>query len=279
MMVFRKTNLLWIALLLTVAAVSVDSEETDDLDFPFLQTLDKGNWKESPESDMVVRKNGARLLQLPKGLHFLEEEIDSSRDVLIAIHGFGARGYEWVYPLLTLDNEETDSYFLRWAYIQDRTVGEELLLTGLEELIETRGELFTKATFIAHSCGGVLLASVLDRLPEAIEYEVHIVASPVAGLGLFTVCKPDIPETIPDNITVTQWKTQHHLDSVFTFFPNNPQDIGIDFLNEMQLPERYRGKRLGHVRSLSWVADQIVEARKDNQNPESEEPPSEQSSH
>ena len=159
-----------------------------------------------------------------------------------------------------MDNDELDTYFFRWGWARRTERAEALFLSELTELREQRGKSFTNARIVAHSCGGVVAISVVENLPEEIEFDIHVVASPLGGLGAFTVCDPDLPKKLPDNVTITQWKTQQHLDSVFLYFPGDPQDTGLDFISEVDLPELYRGKRLGHVRSLSWVADQVADA-------------------
>ncbi len=251
-----------ISLALCIVWTIFGSAETDQKpdNYPWISTLDSGDWEEKLWGDRQVRENGSRLMKLGKGLHLLDHEITPDNGVLIAIHGFAARGFEWVYPLLTMDNAELDTYFFRWGWARRTERAEALFLSELTELREQRGKSFTNARIVAHSCGGVVAISVVENLPEEIEFDIHVVASPLGGLGAFTVCDPDLPKKLPDNVTITQWKTQQHLDSVFLYFPGDPQDTGLDFISEVDLPELYRGKRLGHVRSLSWVADQVADA-------------------
>ncbi len=233
--------------------------EEKPANYPWITTLDSGDWKDKLWGDREVRKNGSRLMKLGKGLHLLDHEVTPKNDVLIAIHGFAARGFEWVYPLLTMDNENLDTYFFRWGWGRRTELAESLFLSELNKLVEQRGEEFTSVQIVAHSCGGVVAISVVENLPPELEFDIHIVASPLGGLGAFTVCDPDLPKELPPNISITQWKTQQHLDSVFLYFPGDPQETGLDFITEIDLPELYRGKRLGHVRSLSWVADKVAD--------------------
>ena len=234
------------------------NEDTADADFPWISTLDAGNWQEESWGDPKLRKNGSRLSKLKKGLHFLEPELNTENDVLIAIHGFASRGYEWVYPLLTMDNEDLDTYFFRWEWGKPTERAERLFLSEFEEFRSTRTESLQRVRVVAHSCGGTVIMSVVESLPSDIAFEIHAVASPLGGLGIFTVCDVDLPKEIPDNIEITQWKTQQHMDSVFLYFPWDTQDADLDGIKVIDLPERSKGKRIGHVRSLSWVADQIA---------------------
>lgn len=245
----------------------VGSENAQDEDFPWISTLDSGNWRDASWGDRELRQNGSRLLKLEKGIHFLEPELNPKNDVLIAIHGFAARGYEWVYPLQVLDNDELDTYFFRWDWGKPTEKAEQLFLSEFEEIHSKRRATLKKVRVVAHSCGGTVIMSVLESLSTDLDFEIHVVASPLGGLGIFTVCDVDLPKEIPDNFEVTQWKTQQHMDSVFLYFPWDTQDAGLDGIKVIDLPERTKGKRIGHVRSLSWVADQIA----DSDDSESEE--------
>jgi hypothetical protein len=72
--------------------------------YPWLQELDAG---------AGVKVSGERLMALPEGLHPLEANA-SGTELLIGVHGMGSRGYEWVYPLQTLDDEQSQVWFFRW---------------------------------------------------------------------------------------------------------------------------------------------------------------------
>lgn len=247
------------AICILLVGFNCTAEEEKPANYPWITTLDSGDWKDKLWGDREVRKNGNRLMKLGKGLHLLDHDITPTNEVLIAIHGFAARGFEWVYPLQVMDNENVDTYFFRWGWGRRTELAESLFLSELSELREQRGEEFTNVQIVAHSCGGVVAISVVENLPKELEFDIHIVASPLGGLGAFTVCDPDLPKELPPNVSITQWKTVQHLDSVFLYFPGDPQETGLDFITEIDLPELYRGKRLGHVRSLSWVADKVAE--------------------
>jgi hypothetical protein len=55
-----------------------------------------------------------------------------------------------------------------------------------------------------------------------------------------------------------EWRTQQDLDSVFKDLPQNPQNIEILGSFVTVLPDTYKGRRLGHNWSISWVADQLM---------------------
>ena len=83
---------------------SLAYSEQDD-DYPWLKSLDPGKgYKES----------GERLIELDYGLNSLENFNGNERILLISVHGSRSEGYEWIYPLQTLDTEMTATFFYRW---------------------------------------------------------------------------------------------------------------------------------------------------------------------
>ena len=238
-------------------------------DFPWLHTLEVGEWPSTFKTNKQVVQTGRPLRQLSVGLHSLEQNQEANPTVLIGIHGFKARGFEWVYPLLVMDDESIHTHFFRWDFLDDNSKARKILLEDLTELIEHRTAPLKRIVIVSHSCGGVMVASAIDELPKDVNFEMHTVASPLNGLGWLSVCRPNLPESLPDNITFTQWRTEKVKDSVFWWFPSDPQKIALDYGVTIQLPKKYHGIRLGHVRSLSWAAERIF----------AEDPLNESSSH
>ena len=67
----------------------------------------------------------------------------------------------------------------------------------------------------------------------------------------------DVPiETVPNNSSLFEWRTQHQLDSAFKDLLEDPLQINIKGSLTTVLPETYKGNRLGHNWSISWVADE-----------------------
>ena len=64
-----------------------------------------------------VFKAGLKLVGLKKGLHLLEDHPAQMSEVVIAIHGVGTLGYEWVYPLSKLDINTNIVACYRWASV------------------------------------------------------------------------------------------------------------------------------------------------------------------
>ncbi len=258
--ILRATVLVLAICLMQVASGCNTASEKDE-NFPWISTLEPGKWPETLRSTPALWKNGGRLLKLKEGLHLLDHEITEGNDVLIAAHGWGARGFEWVYPLVTLDNENLDTYFLRWAYWRRAERAEQLLLDELDKMLGERKEPVKRVIIVAHSCGGVVSLSAVPSLPDDVEFDIHLVASPVNGLGIWTMwhCDADVPESLPENVNVTHWQTQFRRDKVFFYFPKNPQDIDLERVQVKMLPGMFKDKLLGHVRSLTWAAEQIAE--------------------
>ena len=65
-----------------------------------------------------VFESGLVLVQLKNGLHFLEEKQEVQKELVIAIHGGGTLGYEWVYPLNQLNTERTRVAFFDGTQFQ-----------------------------------------------------------------------------------------------------------------------------------------------------------------
>ena len=57
--------------------------------------------------------SGKKLMNLDFGIHDLEPN-QETKSIIIAIHGRDSRGFEWIYPLQTIDSEQTKTYFFRW---------------------------------------------------------------------------------------------------------------------------------------------------------------------
>jgi pimeloyl-ACP methyl ester carboxylesterase len=202
-------------------------------------------------------KAGELLLASDLGLHRLDSHSGDFKDVLIAVHGFASRGYEWVYPLQHLGPQYGGSFFYRWNWNTCPQEAAANFQKTLVELVKAHPSI-ERVTIVSHSYGGVL-ASTWGRLYDAERMShVHLVASPLAGYRkLDKLCPPlNIgPLPVKENLQWHQWRTQHQLDGAFKDLPVDPQIIpGGEIIT---LPARYKKHRLGHNRSLSWVAEQI----------------------
>lgn len=204
--------------------------------------------------------SGARLLALPHGLHPLEQAAppaEPAKRVLVAVHGWHSRGYEWVHLLKTLDDLQTSVWFYRWNDDGCPQPASAALLEGLHAAIDQATE---RVVLVGHSYGGLVLAELLDRWPMDLPAEMHIVASPLASVREGP-CNYIPPTALARNVRLFEWRTQWHLDGAFKDLPSDPQMVDIPGSHVTRLPSEYNGHRLGHNRSLSWVADTLAAHR------------------
>ena len=209
------------------------------------------------QENISVKILGERLIKLPMGMQALESNLQAANEITVGVHGAGSEGYEWVYPLKTLDAPTNEVYFYRWpdngCY---KKPGNKLILE-LENLLSQNSQI-TKVTVMGHSYGGILVSHLLNTWETPVMFEAHIIASPLLGnASLNTLCGYEPVITLKSKTTLHEWRTQQHLDSAFKNLPENPQNIQIQGSAVTVLPDTYKGHRLGHNWSISWVTDEI----------------------
>ena len=203
-----------------------------------------------------VFESGLVLVQLKNGLHFLEEEEEVQKELVIAIHGGGTLGYEWVYPLNQLNSESTRVAFFRWNPISATCAHDELRY--LKSFLDNSSSHYEKITILGHSLGGILLARLIEDLEINKPLEAHIIASPLKGIEpTNSLCDYQPPMKVSNDVVLYEWRTQKNLDGVFMALPYDPQIVEIENSNVTRLPEKYKENKLGHNWSISWVVDEI----------------------
>jgi predicted alpha/beta hydrolase family esterase len=222
-----------------------------------------GNVPQSPiqlndlSDDISVKKLGKRLIDLPYGLNALEPGEEEAQEIFIAVHGGSSEGYEWIYPIKTIDTKQKHMYFYRWPDNGCFQSSAEALANEIKALL-SQNNSFTKVTLIGHSYGGILVTHVLKHWNAAIPLEVHVVASPLLGTSMLrNICGYMPIKILPNNSSLFEWRTQHQLDSAFKDLSEDPQQINIKGSLVTVLPDTYKGNRLGHNWSISWVADEF----------------------
>ena len=195
-------------------------------------------------------ESGKRLMNLDFGIHDLEPN-QEAKALIIAIHGGDSRGFEWIYPLQTIDNELTKTYFFRW----DTTKCPQKTIPNLLKEILAMKDI-EKITVLGHSYGGIVSSLLLNEI-DAIETEIHVIAAPLASSDLKKYCGYIHPTTKNNNVSYFQWRTIKKLDNAFSSFDYDPQLINFKESSVVRLPSQFRGKRLGHLWSISWVAENI----------------------
>ena len=195
-------------------------------------------------------ESGKRLMNLDFGIHDLEPN-QEAKAIIIAIHGRDSRGFEWIYPLQTIDNELTKTYFFRW----DTTKCPQKTIPNLLKEISAMKDI-EKITVLGHSYGGIVSSLLLNEI-DVIETEIHVIAAPLASSDLKKYCGYIHPTTKNNNVSYFQWRTIKKLDNAFNSLDYDPQLINFKESSVVMLPNQYKGNRLGHLWSISWVADNI----------------------
>jgi len=136
--------------------------------------------------DVSVQKLGQGLIDLPYGLNALESGLSESEEVLIAVHGSRSQGYEWVYPLKSIDSLKKEMYFYRWPDQGCFEEPAEKLIKDISNILLENPSL-NKVILIGHSYGGILVSDVLKKWANKIPVEAHIIASPLAGSDLLSI--------------------------------------------------------------------------------------------
>lgn len=207
--------------------------------------------------DSDVFTSGKSLISLAFGLHDLEAITTDQKVLLIGVHGSNSRGYEWVYPLQILDKDTNLISFFRW---NDKGCPKPSVIL-LREIIKTKIEdnpHLEKVILLGHSYGGLLVTAFSEAWGLDLPLEIHSIASPLKGMdGLSSFCEYKTPSLLAAKINLHQWRTIQELDGAFKDLDYDPQVVDIKNSSVTRLPETYKGNKLGHNWSISWVADKI----------------------
>ena len=213
-------------------------------------------WLDSLDPGEGYKESGAKLIRLDFGLNPLERFNGKEKILLISVHGSQSEGYEWIYPLQTLDTEKSATFFYRWNDNKCYLSSAEKLNSYLSSAMKNFPDL-EKVVLIGHSYGGVLVTSMIENWNNYLPADIHSVAGPIGSEFNRGGCKYTPPKLTSDKAVFYQWKTQHHLDAAFKRLKNDPQNLALTGSVVTRLPESYRGRRLGHNWSISWVADEL----------------------
>tara|TARA_B100000927_G_scaffold283199_2_gene270682 strand:- start:222 stop:944 length:723 start_codon:yes stop_codon:yes gene_type:complete len=207
------------------------------------------------KNDISVKNLGLMLIDLPYGLNSMEQSRDEVKEIFIVVHGGNSEGYEWIYPLKKIDTKLRHMYFYRWPDKNCFQNSAESLKNEIMEILN-EDDSIKKIILMGHSYGGILVTHLLKNWNLATSIEVHVVASPLLGTPMLnSMCGYEPISAIPKNSVLYEWRTQHQLDNVYKDFNEDPQRIELKESFVTTLPETYKGNRLGHNWSISWVAD------------------------
>ena len=208
------------------------------------------------ENDTSVKNLGIRLMELPYGLNSMEPSLDEVQGIFISVHGGNSEGYEWIYPLKKINTKLRHMYFYRWP---DNSCFQNSVKRLKDEIISilNKDKSLKKITLIGHSYGGILVTQLLKDLNLTIPIEIHAIASPLLGTSMLnSICGYEPISSIPKNSVLYEWRTQHKLDNAYKDLKEDPQRIDLSGSLVTTLPNTYKGNRLGHNWSISWVADE-----------------------
>jgi pimeloyl-ACP methyl ester carboxylesterase len=206
-----------------------------------------------------VKASGSKLMSAPDGLHRLDAG-GATPLAVVAVHGGRSEGYEWIYALHTLARQGARIYFFRYDDHACPDAAARKLASALEPLVQDPS--VAQLRVLGHSYGGVVSALWASTYRGPKPLEVELIAAPLRGLdSLNTRCRYAAPSFAASaQVTVHQWRTQKAVDGVFKDLPADPQRHDIPGSQVVTLPDEYRGHRLGHNWSISWVADRLVQA-------------------
>ena len=220
-------------------------------------TLESISLEDLPLGDEVFDA-GAILIRLDPGLTPIVAPPGATEasTAIVTVHGLGSEGYEWVYPLHQYLDAGIATYFYRWDWSQCPGPASQQLAAVLPRLLDERPQL-DRLIVVGHSYGGVVVANLATSWDATVPLEAHVVAAPLA-IDVSGSCGSWAAFIPAPSTSLTQWRTRWELDDAFSGLSVDPQLVDIPGSEVVLLPETYEGDRLGHNRSLSWVADQIV---------------------
>jgi hypothetical protein len=207
---------------------------------------------------------GSQLIEFPLGIHMLDPKDLHSTSAIIGIHGSNSEGYEWIYPLWKLNSPSSAVYFYRWNDKDCANTSTNLLADSLKEVIKSHPEL-TAIKLLAHSYGGLhllhslsLIEEIVKNLERDIKIEIHFIASLLSPPKLLAMrCGLKDVSTSFIHLKIFNWKTIQEIDGAFRSYKNDPQELSLPNAVQTRLPETYKGRKLGHNWSISWVAEQL----------------------
>ena len=201
---------------------------------------------------------GEYLTDLSFGLHDIEISSSAESTLLIGIHGSNSEGYEWVYPLKTLNNDTNVVSFFRWDDGSCPDPSIDTLLSSIKTRLDQSPNL-NKVVLIGHSYGGLLVTILSEVWDIDVPLHIHSVAGPLKGMGILSsLCNYQPPSSLGTGISLHQWRTIQEIDGAFNDLDYDPQVVNIKNSSVTRLPKTYKGNKLGHNWSISWVADEII---------------------
>lgn len=206
-----------------------------------------------------LRASGAFLQKQDYGLHAIELDLAKKDTVFIVVHGYGSRGYEWVYALRQMALTHHQTYYFRNDWEQCPSTITKKLDIAIRQLLKEYTSIEHMIIF-GHSYGGMIVSGLADD-GFPITMEIHSIAAPLAGTDRVKNACPDYPDFSTINIKHdhTQWRTVHKQDGAFKHMKVDPQVVANRKSRVIQLPPIFKnGRRLGHNWSITYVMDEYL---------------------
>ncbi len=201
----------------------------------------------------------SELMELPLGLHRIEPPSDAVNRILIAIHDVNTNGFEWTKPLQTLDDESTDTFFIRWDPSECPNKSDAEVRQDISSILNSN-ESITRVTIVGHGLGGLYLSQFARNWKELTRLDGHVVAAPLKGtVGVFDEkeCGDILPKRLPPTIRFFQWRIDPLQHSLFKEMSDDPQVVELDGSLVISLPEAIDDNTVDSTRALEIVASRI----------------------
>lgn len=201
----------------------------------------------------------SELMELPLGLHRIEPPSSTVNRILIAIHDANTNGFEWTLPLQTMDDESTDTFFIRWNSNDCPKSSYEEVRQDISSLLNSNKSI-TRVTIVGHGLGGVYLSQFARNWKALTRLDGHVVAAPLKGtVGVFNdkECGDILPKRLPPTIRFFQWRIDPSQHSVFKDMSDDPQVVDLDGSLVISLPEVIDDNTVDASRALEIVSSRI----------------------
>ena len=192
------------------------------------------------QSGENIKASGKRLVHIPLGTHRLTPATTTSGTAILAVHGHKSRGYEWITSLHQFAESGAQVYWLRWDWNQCPEGGLENLKQAVTK-IQKQNPALQEVHVFGHSYGGVIATLLAQTVSLPIPMHVHAIAAPLAGMGKLNALCPAIGihgRVLQNNVSLTQWRTQHKLDGAFKDEAVDPQVVTIPKAQIIKLPDQ-----------------------------------------
>ncbi|NQT64368.1 MAG: hypothetical protein HQ556_15510 [Candidatus Marinimicrobia bacterium] len=208
---------------------------------------------------------GQHLMEQPLGVIELRDGEQRNDSVLVmAVHGYDSRGYEWIIGLKNLADHYGSVFFFRydWEQCPDQIAAN---LASEIKKIEKRGK-YQKLVIFGHSYGGMVVTYAASGLGK-LKADIHVIAAPLSGFPKLLDECDKLNYDAGDKLKYPEWKksvrliqhrTVHAQDGAFRELASDPQEVDLPFYQSHELPPTMDGHRLGHNWSVTWVLDKHV---------------------